>query len=340
MRTNRLRFLFFLCLISIINPSSADPGCRNANVLSGKLITDICWDCVFPIIIAGVPMNTGQFDVPQASSSNPLCTCSDDLGVQRPGVTMAMWQPFQLIEFERVPGCASALNGVKFPADRLFQGTHGPGKNGGPEESFMHYHVYSFPLLTMLDLFSNYGCLIDSYVDFDMLYVSELDPTWNNDELAFFTNPEASLVATPVAQAACPADAVASTARHPIDKLFWCAGSWGFIYPLSGHQYENSSIVKTTSLLTVKVLAAQHRRGLLKRTIGNDALCGGVIDTTIKKSMYKFSVLFPIPETSRAHVLGESTFTWGEARTIPSTGEDLIYTVWRWNQCCNLYGGD
>ena len=196
MRTNRLRFVFFLCLISIINPSSADPGCRNANVLSGKLITDICWDCVFPIIIAGVPMNTGQFDVPQASSSNPLCTCSDDLGVQRPGVTMAMWQPFQLIEFERVPGCASALNGVKFPADRLFQGTHGPGKNGGPEESFMHYHVYSFPLLTMLDLFSNYGCLIDSYVDFDMLYVSELDPTWNNDELAFFTNPEASLVAT------------------------------------------------------------------------------------------------------------------------------------------------
>ena len=122
MRTNRLRFLFFLCLISIINPSSADPGCRNANVLSGKLITDICWDCVFPIIIAGVPMNTGQFDVPQASSSNPLCTCSDDLGVQRPGVTMAMWQPFQLIEFERVPGCASALNGVKFPADRLFRG--------------------------------------------------------------------------------------------------------------------------------------------------------------------------------------------------------------------------
>ena len=67
---------------------------------------------------------------------------------------------------------------------------------------------------------------------------------------------------------------------------------------------KNSSIVKTTSLLTVKVLAAQHRRGLLKRTIGNDALCGGVIDTTIKKSMYKFSVLFPIPETSRAHVLG------------------------------------
>ena len=82
------------------------------------------------------------------------------------------------------------------------------------------------------------GAFIDSYVDFDMLYVSELDPTWNNDELAFFTNPEASLVATPVAQAACPADAVASTARHPIDKLFWCAGSWGFIYPLSGHQYE------------------------------------------------------------------------------------------------------
>ncbi|HFJ2864083.1 TPA: hypothetical protein ACGTY6_005813, partial [Klebsiella pneumoniae] len=32
---------------------SADPGCQNAEVIGGKLITDICWSCIFPIKVAG-----------------------------------------------------------------------------------------------------------------------------------------------------------------------------------------------------------------------------------------------------------------------------------------------
>ena len=31
----------------------ADPGCRDSQLISGKLITDMCWDCVFPIRVAG-----------------------------------------------------------------------------------------------------------------------------------------------------------------------------------------------------------------------------------------------------------------------------------------------
>ena len=27
--------------------AAADPGCQNADVISGKLITDICWSCIF-----------------------------------------------------------------------------------------------------------------------------------------------------------------------------------------------------------------------------------------------------------------------------------------------------
>ena len=37
----------------------------------------------------------------------------------------------------------------------------------------------------MLDLFVKQACNPDGYMDLDIMYLSELDPTWNNDELAF-----------------------------------------------------------------------------------------------------------------------------------------------------------
>ena len=215
---------------------AADPGCQNADVISGKLITDVCWSCIFPIKIAGVPISGPGGSYPDDSAKNPLCLCNDNLGVPRPGVTTSMWEPARLIEFQRVPGCSSVLNGMRFPFDRTNQGHHGEGDMDGGDGSFMHYHYYAFPLLTMLDLFIKQACNPDGYMDLDIMYLSELDPTWNNDELAFFTNPEAALVANPVAAMACTADAVSSTAGKPLKQMFWCAGSWGTLYPLSGNQ--------------------------------------------------------------------------------------------------------
>jgi len=34
------------------------------------------------------------------------------------------------------------------------------------------------------------------------------------------------------------------------------------------------------------------------------------------------------------HWIGESTFKWGEHRTIPGTGEDYVYLIWRYTECC------
>lgn len=332
-----LRQLLVLAVLIFSHTSIADPGCQDADIISGKLITDVCWDCIFPIRVAGVPMVGGN-GAPSKAVDSPLCLCQDDLGVGHPGITTSMWQPARLVEFQRVPGCSSVLNGVRFPFDRLNQGNHQRGGKQGAQGTFMHYHYFAFPLLTMLDLYTNAGCIGDGYMDLDMMYMSEVDPTWNNDELAFFTNPEAAAVANPVAAAACPADAAASAIGKPIDSLFWCAGSWGLTYPLSGNQYTTSSLVKNTSLLKVKVLAALHRRGLAHRTMGEDAMCEGVIDVTFSKEMYKYTLMHPIPETRKAHRTGETTFKWGMAKTIPAVGQDLIYTIWRWNDCCSISG--
>lgn len=316
--------------------ATAELGCQDANIISGKLISDVCWSCLFPIRLAGIPISGGTGRVPDGATMKPLCICNDNLGVPAPGFTTSMWEPARLIEFQRVPGCSSVLNGTRFPFNRTFQGHHGEGEFDGGDGSFMHYHYYAFPLLTMLELFSSAYCNPDGYADLDLMYLSELDPTWNSDELAFFTNPEAALVANPIAAAACIADAGAANVKRPIKSLFWCAGSWGSIYPLSGNQNGGKGVIKDTSLLKTRVLTALHRRGLARGTMGDNAMCNGEFTATMPKTQYKFTMMHPLPETDSDHVIGESTLKWGLGKTIPAVGQDPIYLIWRWNDCCNV----
>lgn len=321
----------FLMLALPKPAQAAEPGCHDAKIFQ-RLITDFCWSCIFPIKVAGIPLAGGN--APDEAANNVFCACNDNLGVPRPGLPTSMWEPARLIEFQRVAGCSSVLGGARFPFRRSFMGTHGDGTDDGSDGTFMHYHYYAFPILVMMDLFVG-NCNHDNFVDLDLMYLSEVDPTWTNDELAFFTNPEAAAVANPAAVVACAADAISSTAGKPIKQLFWCAGSWGAIYPLSGNVHGGYKSLQESSLLKVRTLAALHRRGLAFKTMGSDAMCGGKLHPTLPKTMYKFTVMHPIPETKTAHVMGESTMRWGLGRTIPAIGEDLVYTIWRWNDCCN-----
>jgi len=318
------------------NALASDPGCSNSNLIGPKLVTDVCWNCLFPIRVAGVPLGGSSNTVPEGAADRQICACQDNNGVPHPGVVTSFWEPARLVEFQRVPGCSSVLNGTRFPMDRTFQGMHGGTDYDGGDGSFMHYHYYAFPLMLIMDMFVSGKCNADGYTDLDLMYLSELDPTWNNSELAFFTNPEAAAVANPIAAAACTADAVSSTAGRPLTSMFWCAGAWGAIYPISGHQTGGDDVMRTSSLLKTRVMAALHRRGLAWQTMGTSAMCGGGhIRPTLPKSQYKFSLIYPLPETERAHVIGESTLRWGLGRTIPGIGNDPIYTIWRWNDCCN-----
>lgn len=77
-------FAMALCLSILIGQAKAgEVGCINAKVMSGKLITDLCWDCVFPIRVAGVPIS-GSLNasrVPDGAAKNLACVCWDNKGV-------------------------------------------------------------------------------------------------------------------------------------------------------------------------------------------------------------------------------------------------------------------
>src|SRR5690606_27581133 len=210
-------------------------GCQDAEVISQKIFTDICWECIFPIRVMGVPIVNGDGYVPDEATRKPFCICDDNLGVPHVGITTSMWEPTRIVVLQYQPGCSSVLNGINFGFDPTFMGTHGTDEKDGSDMRFMHYHYYAFPLMIMLDLFTGKNCNAGGFLDLDLMYLSEVDPTWVNDELAFFTTPESALVANPVGVMACVADAMSANAGRPIKELFWCAGSWGTLYPFSGH---------------------------------------------------------------------------------------------------------
>lgn len=310
--------------------------CEDSQALSQKLITDVCWECIFPIKVAGIPISSsGNSGVPAGAASDNLCFC-DTAGPPSPGVTMSMWQPARLIEITRAPGCFSALNGANMGFDKKFIGSSSDANGKGIGGSFYHYRYYAFPVLQLLELFNVPGCLVDDALDFDVMFFSEVDATWNNSELAFFTSPEAAMVANPVASAACVADSIAAAAGHPISQLFWCSGQWGNMYPFSGHHSGNFSLMRETSLLSARLVSALHRRGLARKTMGNDALCKAKIYPTMPKDMYKMATYHPRPEANKAHVIGEPTFMWAAGRTIPGKENTPIYMLFRWQDCCSL----
>ena len=112
------------------------------------------------------------------------------------------------------------------------RGRTGSSGGDGSSGSVWHVHYYTYPLLSWIGALLDLGCLESGGLD--IAWVSELDPTWNDEELALLVNPEAVLFADLPAQAACAADCAAASTGLPRDELFWCAGCQGGMYPLTG----------------------------------------------------------------------------------------------------------
>lgn len=313
--------------------SLANATCPNASLLSSKLVTDICWDCMFPIRIAGTILpGTGKSqDVPSQAVKSPTCVCSRKADLPKVGYTMGFWQPVRLVELVRNPGCMMVLNGSKTRIGTANQlGTIGLGQLEGDGIAFMHYHLYSFPLLQILNLLNKDICYNQEFSSIDILYVSEIDPTWNYPEIAQLVFPETALFANEAAVLACGAQAIAQLVNSKWSYLPWCAGTWGTLYPMSGYSDDSGSGARITSLLATRALASSHRRGLEPRTIGKDALCRTSSAWEFLPEQYRMSMIYPMAQASK-HPIGKSTFLWGEAANT----SDAIYIVWRWRDCCS-----
>lgn len=297
-------------------------------------ITDVCWSCLFPLTIGNMPV--AKSSNPDTSNpSSPICACGTP--APRIGVTVGFWEPMALVDVTRKPFCFVNLGGFQMNMNAEYK----MGKvesNSGINKSFYDVHWYKFPLMYWLNLLTQGSCM-QELGDFDILMLSELDPTWRDDELAFILNPEALLFGNHLAQASCAADAVASsTGFLPINSLFWCAGSQGSMYPLSGTVQNHIGGIQASTLLTQRMAYKLHRELLLWDSVSKDGLvCEQYPMPIMPKERYRYQLTNPVASTSKkdgCRPFGYSTALWEAGHEIPVKGEDYGYLVWRKRNCC------
>ena len=268
-----------------------------------------------------------------------ICTCTKP--VPRIGVPISFWEPARLVDVTRTPYCLVNMGGLQM-MNRGIQGAgsvengHQTGNRTRMRDSFYQVHWYMYPVLFWLELLVDFVCMEKG--DFDLAYLTELDPLWNDDETAFILNPEAALFGNPIAQAACAVDCGLSSAGFGQDSLFWCAGCQGSIYPFSGSIPAHVGGVQASLLALQRMIAKLHREGLLWGTVGANAWCDRYPMPIIKKTQYKTQMVYPIPSTGskQCHPLGRSEVLWGSGKEFPYSGEDFGYLVWRKRSCCLL----
>jgi conjugal transfer pilus assembly protein TraU len=333
-------------------PALAD-SCPASNVIGTGIISNVCWSCIFPLKLAGITLfgssmaETGTDSNGFALSSRPrapadaasraVCVCSEG-ALPTVGIPVGMWVPDELYETTYQPGCSSVLGGVRIGvSDRLYLGTSGDPTSDLEQQSFNHIHTYSYPIVMMMELFTKCS---SQYSDIDLLYMSELDPMWNDPVVAMYGNPLSVFGASVVAQSACAADSVSSSFGSPIDSLFWCGGTWSStMAPYTGYEHAQGS-VQFTSSTAQKLLAMNAARGISRRTVGNDAVCRPQYSPMLKRSHYRWQVAWPHAEARRNHASGESVLRWGAGRTVPGLTDTPVYLRWSWTDCCaTLFGG-
>ena len=323
--------IFLACILFAGNASAQSCTGRFVNP-----VTDVCWECLFPISIGPIRIGAaaGAPDTPNPGS--PICFCGSP--IPRIGLSLGVWEPARLIDASRAPWCFPNLGGLTIdgglPAGRGRTGTSG---GDGAQGSTWHVHYYVYPLLSWIGALIDLGCLEGGGLD--IAWISELDPTWRDDELSFLLNPEAALFADIPAQAACAADCAAASAGLPLDPLYWCAGCQGAMYPLTGNVGAHVGGVQASILAAQRLVFRLHRTLLTWGTSGSAALCGRYPMPIMKKSQYRWQMTQPVPATSAltgCNPTGRSTVLWESLRELPVAGENFGFLLWRKRNCCLL----
>lgn len=297
-------------------------------------ITDVCWSCLFPLSIGSAKIV--HSDKPDTGNpSSPICACGGD--VPRIGLSIGFWEPISLVDVTHKPFCLVNLGGIRLDLGASYKYGYQNSHQGNNSTSFYNVHWYKFPLMLWLNLLTSAACLQEG--EFDVAYLTELDPTWQDDELAFILNPEAVLFANPIAQGACAADAVAASTGHlPISALFWCAGAQGSMYPLSGRVQNHIGGVQASTLLTERAAYKMHRQLMLWDSVSENSpkLCHEYPMPVIPKERYRYQMVNPIATTNSngCRPFGATTATWESGHEYPVKGEDFGYLVWRKRNCC------
>ena len=316
----------FACLLLILcsQPLQADCKARIINPF-----TDIAWHCIFPISLGGVVQLGSGDRAMEDKIESPVCTCKNG-PIPRIGLKVSFWEPSRIIDTTATPYCI-------MPLGTQLKGPRKPGSLGGGlvndatanGKAFQQMHYYLFPVWKLLNLFVDIPCLRDE--GFDVLMMTELYPPWQNEMTGLLVNPEAVLFSNPATQLACMADSVASLKR-PVNALFWCMGSWGNAYPLSG-SITSTDYVEANAGLAARGIFLMGRLGMLWSTTPDG--CAITLTPIWKKDRHKLQLMQPRKDSTCLNI-GRSGQLWTH-RKHPLRRDNFSWLMFKKIDCCISY---
>jgi conjugal transfer pilus assembly protein TraU len=315
-------------------PAQSQARCVPSDFLGVTMLYKMCYECILPIHIFGVTILGGMPSRHDAIS--PIYICSvipPDIGFP-----VGFYEPALSVEVVTDPMCFPTIGGGNSASGSqtgLFMAGSKADDNTA-ELTFYQTHIITTPILEILGLLKSI-CQKAKATDFDILSLSELYPQWQDDALSAIVYPEALLFAAPPLQLACVADAVGANIYTPLDPLFWCKGSWGGVYPLSGTT-QSKSLIEDTASVGANAIAFGHRSALLRRTWGGDAyplMCKGPPPHPIwDKSAYRMQLMGPIAHPIASQI-GEAGLVkqWTALKWKPNAGDNFTYLLFRKTDC-------
>ena len=339
----RLQRIGLTCLLSFIlftlasfsTKAQASASCVGRFV---NPITDICWECIFPLTLGKMPLIPSRYPDTQ-NPTMPISFCPKPPPIfMQVGLNIGYWEPYAMTDVTRVPGCMVNMGmniGLGQSQQVGGQSTYRDGKHS--DGGFYHAHWYKYPLIYWLQILQSVACM--SIDNFDVGYLTEIDPFWDDDELAFILNPEAVLFGNPVTQLACVAEAIkTSTGRFlPMDALFWCLGSQGSAYPLTGTTGYRDTPMQAAVLISERLNYKLHRQGIVWESLGTDgAICYQHPMPILPKSRYRYQLSNVIPNPLACFPYGTTTAIWESGFDNPVTGDNFGFIQFRKRNCVFL----
>lgn len=336
------------------------------------MIGRINWHCLFPVRLAGVridPYRNADDEVDQeevldafgesldryrSASATPVtgenqvhgffCQCDTaGLGGYYTGVRVSFWEPVRVVEVIHDAWCfpflmmdmkgdmdtENASMATRIQKDGSLRVSH----EGRTRTAFWQAHYYVFPVLAILEVLTDFICMDTS--GFDLGYITEVDPRWDDPELSAVLNPETILFANPVAVLACIPDVMAATIKSTIDSLYWCQGSWDTVFPLGGY-INHTNYIESEAAAMGRVIFQLHRNFVLWGTVGEDALCQRYPMPIWRKSQYRWQLMWP-KRDNKCRVIGEPGFLWSADKDPMSPSANMsnfVNLLWRKRMCC------
>lgn len=328
-------FALFILMAMMPSQANAQAACTGTFV---NPLTDICWSCIFPMTIGSVPVIPGSLpDTRNPVSPISFCPKPPPIFMQI-GLNIGYWEPDTLVDVTRVPYCMVNM-GMKLDNNNSPQigGRVTNRDNDASDGAFYHGHWYKYPVIYWLQLMQSSACMATD--NFDIAYLTEIDPLWDDDELSFILNPEAILFGNVISQLACATEAVATSTNSvlPFDFLFWCMGSQGSAYPLTGTTNYRDTPIQAGTLILERLNYKLHRQGIVWESHGEDgAICYQTPMPLMPKSRYRYQMTNTIPDALWAHPYTTTTVIWESGHDNPVSGDNFGFINFKKRNCVFL----